>query len=562
MPNNEVLLGYEIGTGNPITIKLSHLIASGITQLSGKTTTEEALLKRSNCRAIVFKTKVGESGFSEGTVIPPYFRERADWQYVSSLLEATLKERLKFERAWIIKVCKNADSLLQVKSNIDKILVEGRLNELSRNVYTTLQAYFELVLPQLQYANFSKTLTLHDSINIMDLERYSEEIQSLVIRSVLETVLNEFKDTIVVMPEAWKFLPQGRGNPCKRVAEAFIRQGATNGNFLWIDSQDMAGIDKTPLKQVSTWILGLQQERNEVEHTLDQIPLPRKQKPKPEEVMTLSVGHFILATPEVTKKVYVQPAWLGSETAKKVALGKINVADIKKPESLVSYSIQATESKALPDFEAHKFYARVTQDLIQMRNDFFNKITELNNRLDVQGKTIMKLQSDQPKVNVDELVSIVLQKIPLPNKEEIVKELAQRIPRMSGTVTYEVAPIEKLQKDFQEIAKNQIYKEISTLDSEQKKILKFIETIGKGTNLTEIMEKCLFINATSGGSRSRISDKISNMIAFELLKKDAGGRIYPNLKAKIAKLLEIHNATSQEQEAVYSHILMEMVKEA
>jgi hypothetical protein len=133
---------------------------------------------------------------------------------------------------------------------------------------------------------------------------------------------------------------------------------------------------------------------------------------------------------------------------------------------------------------------------------------------------------------------------------------------MSGTVTYEVAPIEKLQKDFQEIAKNQIYKEISMLDSEQKKILKFIETIGKGTNLTEIMEKCLFINATSGGSRSRISDKISNMIAFELLKKDAGGRIYPNLKAKIAKLLEIHNATSQEQEAVYSHILMEMVKEA
>src|SRR4030042_3908957 len=117
MSNEEILLGYEIGTANPIYIKLSHLIATGITQLSGKTTTEEALIKRSGKRAIVFKTKVGETGFSEGTVIPPYFKEKSDWQYVSSLLEATLREKLKFERAWIIQICKNTDSLLQVKAN-------------------------------------------------------------------------------------------------------------------------------------------------------------------------------------------------------------------------------------------------------------------------------------------------------------------------------------------------------------------------------------------------------------------------------------------------------------
>ena len=556
----EIKLGYEIGTGEPVTIKLSHVIATGITQLSGKTTTQEGLIKRSHRHAIVFKTKVGESGFSEGTIIPPYFKERSDWQYVSSLLEATLKERLKFERAWIINICKNANSLLEVKANIDRKLAEGKLNQLSHNVYTTLQAYFELVLPQLQYANFSRTLTLQNGINIMDLERFSEEIQSLVIRSVLEIVLNEFHDTIVVMPEAWKFLPQGRGNPCKYVAEAFIRQGATNGNFLWIDSQDMAGVDKTPLKQVSTWILGLQQERNEVEHTLDQIPLPTKQKPKAEEIMRLKIGHFILATPEGTKKVYVQPAWLDGKTAQDVAMGKIPVEEIKKPQQLISILPQTTsEPKVLPNFEAQKFYARVSQDLIEIRKDFFNKITQIQEQMDKQGKAIMDLQGNKPQVNVDEITSKVLQKIPMFNKQEIVEELAKRIPRMSGTVTYEVAPLEKLQKDYLETAKTQLIVTINGLDDEQRKILKFVETIGKGTNVTEILEKGLFLN-TSGGTRQRINEKLDAMETLELLRKDRGGHVFPNLKPKIQKHLEIFNATPQEIEAVYSHVLMDLLK--
>lgn len=557
---SEIKLGYEIETGQSVTVKLSHLIATGITQLSGKTTTLEALIKRSGKKAIVFKTKVGETGFIEGTVIAPYFKERSDWQYVSSLLEATLKEKLKFERAWIIKVCKNADSLLEVKANIDKQLAEAKLNQLSRNIYTTLQAYFELILPQLQYAQFSRTLTLRDGINIMDLERYPEEIQSLVIRSVLETVLKEYRDVIVVMPEAWKFLPQGRGNPCKYATEAFIRQGATNGNFLWIDSQDMAGVDKIPLKQVSTWILGLQQERNEVKHTLDQISLPKRSKPKEDEIMTLSLGHFILTTPEKTVRVYVQPGWLSDEDAKKVALGELEVTSIQKPETLVSIPVETPQPKAL-DYESRKFYARLSKDLVQMRHDFFDKISALQAQYDKIAKAVMELQANEPKVNVDEVVSLVLQKMPMKqiNKQEIVEELVKRIPRMTGTVVYEVPPLEKLQKDFLEDAKTKILEDITTLDDEEKRMLTFIETLQRGTSITEIMEKCLFLNASSG-SRSRIQKKISNLATLELIRKDRGGHLFPNLNAKITKLTEIHSATPQEIEQVYNHVLMEKVK--
>ena len=249
-----ILLGYEIGSGKPIEIPLSHIIVTGLTQLSGKTTTLEALITRSKLKAIVFRTKPGERGFNEGCRIPPYFKERSDWQYVSSLLEATLKEKLKFERSWIMNACKGTSSLLEVKRYIEQQLANPKLGGLNRSVYTTLDEYLNLILPQLSVTTFSHTLELQPGVNIMDLERLKDELQSLVILSVLETVLREGHDTIVVIPEAWKFLPQGLGNPCKQKAEEFIRQGATNKNFMWIDSQDIAGVDKTPLKSVSNQV--------------------------------------------------------------------------------------------------------------------------------------------------------------------------------------------------------------------------------------------------------------------------------------------------------------------
>lgn len=56
----DIKIGYELGTAKQISIKASHLIVTGVTQLSGKTTTLEALIKRSGFKAIVFKTKIGQ----------------------------------------------------------------------------------------------------------------------------------------------------------------------------------------------------------------------------------------------------------------------------------------------------------------------------------------------------------------------------------------------------------------------------------------------------------------------------------------------------------------------
>jgi hypothetical protein len=574
MTKKTILMGFEVKSGKKVEIPLAHIIVTGITALSGKTTTIEGLIKRSGLKAVIFKTKIGESGITEGTVIPPYFKENSSWQYVQSLLEATMKERLKFERSWIIEACKNTNSLLEVKTNIDRFLAEGKnsqgghLNNLSRSVYTTLQAYFELILPQLQYSNFSKTLELREGINIIDLERYKIEIQSLVIRSVLENILNEQKGIIVVIPELWKFCPQTRGNPVKNIAEEFIRQGATNHNFLWADSQDLANVDKTILKQISVWALGLQQERNEVKHTIDQIPLSKSQKPNPEEIMTLEIGHFFVVTPDIVKKVYVMPSWLDEKTAIDIAIGKKKAGEIQKPSSIAPFSIIPKARDEIPNFESQKIYAKIQQDMIELRQDFFNKQQQMQEQANRLIEEIYKLQTHKQEINTDEIVSIVLQKLPAQksqsvnpvslDKESIVREILSRVPRMSGAVTYEVAPLEKIKKDFLEETKNKILKDIGGLSDESKRMLKYLESRDKGVKSLELEEKCFFMKH-SGSSSNKVSKSSIELRSVEVAQKDTAGFHRGKLKDRIKELLGTHEATEQEMENLYQHILMELL---
>lgn len=406
----EIKLGYKDGTGEIVSIRPSHLIVTGITQLSGKTTTLEALIKRSGLKAIVFKTKIGEKSFTEGTESPPFFRDRSDYEFVKSLIEAYAKEKLFLEKGTLMKLCKGSSSLIDIKKRVDEVLT-GKLRGLQEEIYTRLQHYLENLIPQIQYANLSKVLTIYDGINIMNLERFSEEAQALIIQSVADEVLKTMKEVIIVIPEAWKFLPQKYNNPCKRVVESFIRQGATNNNFIWIDSQDMAGVDKTPLKQISTWILGYQAERNEVKHTLDQISLPKKSKPKEDEIMTLKKGHFFLSSYDGVVKVYVQPSWLSDEDAMNISLGKTSVEDIEPPQSLVPFAIKQQQNER--GMEIRFDDSKIRNELIELRNDFFNKIQELQN---FEQKLAQELESLKSKgIKEDEIISKVLQKIKLPD---------------------------------------------------------------------------------------------------------------------------------------------------
>jgi len=330
---DKILLGFEVGTGEPVYIKLHHLVITGMTQLSGKTTTIEALIHRSGLRAVVFKTKRGEKGFeTAGRTLPLYFKERSDWRYVSSLIEATLREKVKFERSWVIRACKGTRTLREVYKRVSEFLESKKLRALDKSVFTNLQAYLELILPEIEKLPTTNIIEIGPGVNVMDLEEiyHRPEVQALIIRSVMEHILEKERNIIIVVPECWKFLPQGRNTPVKVFFERFIREGAAIGNFLWLDSQDIASVDKTPLRQVDNWILGRQREEHEVQRTIDAIPLPKGQKPTTLEIRQLSLGHFYAACGDQVKLVYVLPAGIPEETGRQVARGEISPGEVAK----------------------------------------------------------------------------------------------------------------------------------------------------------------------------------------------------------------------------------------
>ena len=322
-----ILLGFEIGSGREVKMILAHTVITGMSQLSGKTTALTAIIDRSKLRAIAFITKRGESGFQNYHEIPPFFIEKSDWQYVASILEAYLREKMKFERSWIMKATKGAESLKEVLINFQRLRKKARTDSLTESVYMTLEEYLGKIIPQIERFTFTKTLNLENGINVMNLGEMTLEMRSLVIRSVMEYVNEKMKNVVVVIPEAWELLPQGRTTPVKLFAEVFIRKGASIGNYLFIDSQDIAGIDKTPLRQCNNWIMGRQRETHEIERLRSVIG----KKVSEDEIRSLKLGHFIAAIGDDLKRVYVLPIGVPPEMGRKVAL------ELLAPERVKEY---------------------------------------------------------------------------------------------------------------------------------------------------------------------------------------------------------------------------------
>ena len=324
----EVLLGFEIGSGEPVYMKQAHTVALGMTQ-HGKTTTLEAIIDRTpNAKALAFKTKRGEAGFNNYRNVQPYYKSRADWKYVESLLNVALSEKVQYQpfmRWAILQVTKgHPTTLRQVLNN--SIACQDKYPR-RKEVFEQLTAYLELVVPELEKHTFSTTLELAEGVNVMDISDMGTETQYLVIAASIEYIHDNLEGVIVIVPEAWESIPQGRTTPVKIVAEKFIRKGAAIGNFLYLDSQDIGGIDKQPLRQCDNWIMGRMKEAHEVDRLIDQ--LQGVKVAKAETFQTLPLGTFYAVLGNDVKKVYVLPAGVPQQMGIDVATGKISPEVVK-----------------------------------------------------------------------------------------------------------------------------------------------------------------------------------------------------------------------------------------
>lgn len=332
-----ILLGFELVTGKPVEIPIGHLAVTGQSQASGKTTTLEGLVYRSGLRAVAFLTKRGEESFRVAAPIPPYFRDRSDWRFISSILEATVSEKLKFQRAEIIKLCQEYSgpegswsaptSLAMVMQNAELALQKAK--GIPARVYTELAEYLRMVVPEIERLPYTKTLKLKHGLNVMDLTEYDFPLQALVVRSVIEWIHHHAEHTIIAIPEAWKFAPKQRGSPVRLAAEELIRQGAALKNFLWCDSQDIAGVSSVLLRQVTVWLFGVQRDPHEIERTLDHIPADTR-KPTKRDIATLGRGQFIVCWERQMHRVYVQPAWMRPAHAEAIARGEESIESARE----------------------------------------------------------------------------------------------------------------------------------------------------------------------------------------------------------------------------------------
>lgn len=358
-------LGFAVPSGDPVSIPVGHMAVVGQTQQAGKTTTLEACAWRvpDDFAVLAFVTKRGEGGFTNGVnAVPPYFKEQANWEYVSSILEATLRERMKFERSWIMRACKGAKSLSDVHRNVKTLMTSAK--GLSADIYYQLDHYLDKIVPQVRSIGPSIPLMLaRTAVNVMDLSPFSGEMQGLVIASCLETAYKSLQKTIIVVPEAWEFMPRTRRSPVTYAAELYIRKGGALKNYLWIDSQDLAGVHTPVLKQVQIWLLGVQREINEVKRTLAHIHGVKK--PKVDAVAGLGLGQFIACMGQEAITTYVQPVWMNEDHAIAVARGEkstLGVAPWARPEEDMDAELKAENERLRVEIQTLRQELKETQE--------------------------------------------------------------------------------------------------------------------------------------------------------------------------------------------------------
>jgi len=531
--------------------------------------------------------------------VEPFYRAKVDWEYVQSLLEAAMKERLKFERSWIIKAAKGATTLRGVYQNVvDQLEGPKKLRGIDESVNTNLRAYFDKVLPQLEENPFADDLDLAPGVNVMDLGHLSEEVQGLVIAACLEEIWEHGADTVVVIPEAWMFIPQQRGNPVKWSAQHVIRQGAANGIYLYLDSQDITTVDKSVIRSADVWLMGRQRELNEVKRVLAQ--LPTEKKPRPQEIMNLRVGHFIVSAEDWCRQVYVQPAWMDYEAAREVAMGNTTVDEYTPVEAHHGFNgdeLPAPEVNDSLEEEDPMVIAELEQQLAEARGENV-RLQGVLQRLEGSDEIIVEMRLEMKAIeekaaametyqsdlraklkafeDLDVALATLFQRyIPASNetgmvitKDELIDEVLARLgPGAIGVPVVTLAPVPALEELINNIQNDklgqrarELLEEVMVMPPRRRQVLAVLTSESKPLPIVEVGRLLGHDLRASGGLQSTFSSEMRALVNDKWVYRDPKNGFKGRLPLKVKEELALWSPSDHILEGVVNNVLVELAQ--
>ena len=335
---------FTVPSGEPVEVEPFHYAIVGQTQFSGKTTLIKRLSKWAvdqGFKVLIFDTKETAADYTGfGREIPVCLRETTDSFVLIGLLESLFKRRLTRYYATLSRITEGAEGFDDTIENAKELEQKTRSSWL-KDACRVLYDLLERLKNETAKVETVSHLKLYPGLNRMVINDFSLEAQQLIVKNAYEDFLRIYKrDSIGVLDEAFKFIPQGYNSPATQSIMHVMTQGGKTRLFTWISTQFLAVTDKGPLKACPFKFLGTQDHTTEVRHTLDLIPEVRARFVS-DDIMRLKLGHWILVRkrPPDVRVVYALPYGVPSHVGGKVAVGEL------KPEQVRDHYLKPTKKE-------------------------------------------------------------------------------------------------------------------------------------------------------------------------------------------------------------------------
>jgi len=403
---------FSVPSGESIMLEPFHYAIIGQTQFSGKTTLAKRLsdwAMTEGYKVLVFDTKETESDYSGvGVQVPVCLRETTDSFVLIGLLESMFRRRLTPYYATLSRLTEGAKGFGDIIARAEELEAKTKsawLRDACRVLYDLLKR----LQNETAKVKTVPQLKLYNGINRMAINDFSLEAQQLIVKNAFEDALRIYKrNLILVIDEAFKFLPQGYSSPATRAVMNVITQGAKTGLYVWISTQFLAVTDKDPLKACAVKFLGTQDHITEVKHTLDLIPEVRG-KFSSDDIMKLKLGHWILVRkrPPFVGVVYALPAGvpkpIGVEVAKGIRTPEFVRDHFLKPKLEVDEDLWKEKY-----VELEKKFADIRTEIFnELKKEFEGKIED--ERQKAYHEALAKVEEIKKQWNVEEYQQTIMQ---------------------------------------------------------------------------------------------------------------------------------------------------------